>query len=588
MFHGRVSGLSSLVLFGLFALPMPAHAQWQPGGVLVVRATGNQILSATVPDGVGGAVLAGYSTSGLAGYVWAQRVTAEGVIAPGWPDSFAALSHEAYALAISTSQPPVAVPDGSGGALVAWTERIPCCSGIDRGFIQHVGPTGAIAPGWPAEGFNVSAAGGDQRNLALAPDGAGGAFCLWNNGSYVLSAQRYTAAGATATGWPANGRTLVTTGMAAAAVSDGAGGAFIAWLDIRAATLYDVYLLRIDADGLPSPGWPATGVPVCTAPGHQPAPGGTTKLVADGAGGVMVLWPDGRTSGVIRPYAMRFTGAGSPFAGWTLDGVQLSGAAVSPSSNGLLFSGDSDGAGGVIAAWSDYRSGQLDVYTQHLEPGGAIAAGWPADGLAACTAGGNQHISMQGVLHDGLGGAFIAWTDSRPGAPGTYAQRVHGDGTIAWALPNGMRRTPQVGDFPRLVGDGIGGAIMAWGVNQGGSRGFDVFADRIAPNAGALGVAEPGGPSGSGLRVLPARPNPAPGPALLRFAVSRAGTYSLEVLDLSGRRIVEPMSARHLEPGNHEVAWSGETGARERLPRGLYFVRLAGADGVATGRIVLN
>src|SRR5512134_1938255 len=53
--------------------------------------------------------------------------------------------------------------------------------------------------------------------------------------------------------------------------SDGAGGAYVLWRDLRDYTVTDLdhYLQHVTADGNIAPGWPADGVPLCTAPGPQ-------------------------------------------------------------------------------------------------------------------------------------------------------------------------------------------------------------------------------------------------------------------------------------------------------------------------------
>ena len=50
-------------------------------------------------------------------------------------------------------------------------------------------------------------------------------------------------------------------------LADGAGGAFVAWNDSRS-DLGDVFVQHVLPDGT-HPGWPANGVPVCSAPGMQ-------------------------------------------------------------------------------------------------------------------------------------------------------------------------------------------------------------------------------------------------------------------------------------------------------------------------------
>src|SRR5690242_7772847 len=49
-----------------------------------------------------------------------------------------------------------------------------------------------------------------------------------------------------------------------------------------------------------------------------------------------------------------------------------------------------DGAGGAIVAWMDDRNSNLDVYAQHLLPGGKLDPAWPTTGRALCTAASGQ------------------------------------------------------------------------------------------------------------------------------------------------------------------------------------------------------
>src|SRR6476661_4292148 len=71
-------------------------------------------------------------------------------------------------------------------------------------------------------------------------------------------------------------------------ISDGAGGAIIAWRDDRNGTM-DVFAQRIDAYG--NAKWLANGVLVCGAAGQQDQ----ITMAPDGAGGAWIAWRDIRT-----------------------------------------------------------------------------------------------------------------------------------------------------------------------------------------------------------------------------------------------------------------------------------------------------
>ena len=207
-----------------------------------------------------------------------------------------------------------------------------------------------------------------------------------------------------------------------AAISDGAGGAFVAWTDLRAGASYsysDLYVQRISADGVPQ--WAVDGASVCTAPGDQADP--TLGIVSDGAGGAIVTWNDFRSGTNYHLYAQRISAAGTPL--WTTDGVPVCTAAGNQQSPTIT----ADGAGGAIIAWFDLRAGDIhDIYVQRISSEGASL--WTTDGVALCVAAGFQEYPT--LVADGAGGAIVTWFDQRTGGDYTYsdiyAQRVSAAG----------------------------------------------------------------------------------------------------------------------------------------------------------------
>jgi hypothetical protein len=86
-----------------------------------------------------------------------------------------------------------------------------------------------------------------------------------------------------------------------------------------------------------------------------------------------------------------------------------------------------DGAGGAIVAWMDNRSGNWDVYAQHVQASGIVDPVWPANGRALCTAPYNQcdDTHQPRIVSDDEGGAIVAWPDYRTNSHwDIYAQRV--------------------------------------------------------------------------------------------------------------------------------------------------------------------
>jgi hypothetical protein len=269
--------------------------------------------------------------------------------------------------------------------------------------------------------------------------------------------------------WNANGNAICTAASdqtTPVMISDGSGGSFIVWQDNRSGAS-DLYATRLNASGSVVPGWPVDGYPVCTATGDQKL----AVIAADGAGGFYVAWEDYRPPGGESDlYLDRITGLGSPSAGWPVNGLAVCALAHSQGFPSLIA-----GTAGAIVAWEDDRSGaSTDVYVQRVS--GAAAPLWTANGVALCTAAGNQMFPT--VATDGAGGAIVTWQDRRGGSVDIYAQRVSPAGSVLWT-DDGVAVCEATDDqlTPRLVPDVSGGVIIEW--DDGRDFNSDVYAQRL-------------------------------------------------------------------------------------------------------------
>jgi hypothetical protein len=547
----------------------PGTVRWTSNGVAICIETKNQQSPRVRSDGAGGAVVAWYDLRGSDGDVYAQRVTASGLVQ--W-----AANGIVLCMASGEQSSPTVVSDGSGGAIVTWFDYR---SGNWDIYAQRVNAAGSAL--WAANGVGVCTVAGDQVYPMVVSDLAAGAVVTWmdhrGGSSYDVYAQRVNAAGAaqwTANGvalctapsdqyvggivsdgpgsaivawiayrsgnyydvcaqkvnaggavqWSANGVTVYTTrethlypeinpqvtsdnaggaiitwydarsGNSAvcaqsvsasgalrwaaseivlcpatvgewnpSVVSDSSGGAIITWQDARSGSSWDIYVQRVNAEGVVQ--WTAYGVELCGAAWDQQNP----MITSDGEGGAIATWQDFRWSPDI--YAQRVNAAGS--IQWTADGVALCAALEEQESPTIA----SDGLGGAIVAWCDKRSGNADIYVQKVDASGTVE--WTADGVALCTATGMQVSPM--ITPDGAGGAIVAWQDNRRGQyeyPDIYAQRVNASGVVLW-MTDGVGICTMTGeqDLPAIISDGAGGAIVAWEDYRGGN--YDIFAQRV-------------------------------------------------------------------------------------------------------------
>jgi predicted lipoprotein with Yx(FWY)xxD motif len=466
---------------------------------------------AIVSDGSSGAIIA-YQTCQLGiGGIFAQHVDSLGAVL--WGQEGKGIS---VCTAAGDGVEPCIVSDGAGGAIIAWADYRMGSADI---WAQRVNVLGAVQ--WASDGVAICAALGGQEEHKIIPDGTGGAIVVWKDrrtGNSDIYAQRVNASGAVQ--WASDGVPLCTANSDQydpRITSDGAGGAIIAWVDSRSGSEYDIYAQRVNASGAIQ--WGLDGAPLCTAPVHQYH----LQITSDGAGGAIATWTDSRNGSNYDVYAQRVDASGGMH--WAVDGVPVCAAmgnqwgpqVTSDGGGGAIVtwldwrSGSdydiraqrvdtagviqwtsdgvplctapgaqnlpqitSDGAGGSIVTWVDNRSGSWDIYAQRVDASGGMQ--WPADGVPLCTAPEGRDDPR--ITFDGGTGAIITWIDYRSSSPGIYAQRVNGSGSLQWT-PNGVLLCSATGDqeSPQITGDGIGGAIVTWEDHRSGN--YDICAQRL-------------------------------------------------------------------------------------------------------------
>jgi hypothetical protein len=460
----------------------PAHSAWLANGSPVCLDPADQSVPAIAPDGLGGAFIAWLDRRNSAPEtdVYLQHVTPFGDVMPGWT-----LDGNPVCTAPGFQEDLVLAPDGTGGVIVLWSDPR-SSAGLDL-YAQRVTAAGAIAPGWPVNGAPVCLAPDTQDEAQIVPDGVGGAFMIWRDqrkgttGDHDTYAQHLTAAGAPAPGWPQDGLALDATPATSedcTLIEDGAGGAFYAYARDSGGSGLALILKRLDTAGAPAPGWPPNGVVVCLAPGARIHP----RLAPDGAGGVIAVWADTRADVSGDLYAAHVSAAGVLDPAWPANGAAVS---VVPSYQGPPEV-VSDGAGGAIVAWSDYRNGLYQIFAQHVSGAGTIAPGWGASGQLACTSPAAQ--SLGGIVGDGMGGAYIAYQGG-VNVGGVVTQHLAASGHPApgWSdAGSNLRQLPVGGIFsPCIAPTPDGGAIVAWADDRSPGSPFnppnpyDIYAGRI-------------------------------------------------------------------------------------------------------------
>lgn len=575
---------------------------WPAGGLPVCRASQNQAPESIAPDGEGGFLVSWYDLRQHVPFVgeldvYVQRVRGDGTLHPGWPLDGVAATRAPYGQYSSA-----VVSDGTGGAYVAWNDDRDYPTTQRDLYLQHLTATGAVWPGWPADGLPVGPQAGSQGSPRMLPDGSGGVVITWSQATYDLPdvlATRILADGTVAPGWPAEGRLVLAGHRLARIEPDLAGGFYLAAGRVNSEGWYDSFRAqRLTFDGALSPGWPLDGLVVC-----QPLPGNRDGLraAADGEGGLLLTWYDYRLPGG-EILASRVTPQGTLSPGWPLDGLFVSGRGTPEAEYFPIVA--TDGSGGAYVVWEITRSWVPEVVSQiqHLTAAGTVAPGWPVGGVRVAP---SQSMYDVILVPDGAGGAIVIWRDR-----GLYAQRFAADGVVATRLA--LASADVTRERVRLEWHGPGaGALEATLERRVGEGEWRQMGRALPEGPDALAFEDrdvvPGErygyrltyredgvltrtpehwlevPLGASFALAGFAPNPSPRRgASVAFTLPDDSPATLEVHDIAGRLVMR-RDIGALGVGRHTMAIEGDA----RLDPGMYLIRLRSAAGQRVARGVV-
>jgi hypothetical protein len=249
-----------------------------------------------------------------------------------------------------------------------------------------------------------------------------------------------------------------------------------------------------------------------------------------------------------------------------------------------------DGAGGALVVWSDGRENATysqDIYAQRLDASGnRLWAYWGAVVYAGTDV---QNYPL--IVSDGAGGAIIVWRDDAAGDYDLRAQRLDASGSRLWPLDGVL-----VCDDPadqlrhRIATDGAGGVIVVWDDDRVVSD-QNVYAQRLD-----AGGTVQWGPAGipicteAGQQTFPQLVSDEAGGAIITWEEStRNGLYAQHVdaggdtlWAADGLVIYSYYIGGRTDP---QIAPDGSGGAvlcwnDGRTPRGIYAQRIDGAGGL--------
>jgi hypothetical protein len=339
--------------------------------------------------------------------------------------------------------------------LIAWQDGR---SGAADIYGARVSPAGAVLD---PDGIAISTAAGEQEVPALAFDGTN-YLVVWRDGrsgNWDIYGARVSPAGAVLD----PGGIAISTAPGfqhyPALAFDGTNY-LVAWQDGRSGAGDDIYSSRVSPAGaVLDPG----GIAISTAAGNQGGP----ALAFDGAN-YLVAWGDWR-SGAGDIYGTRVSPVGA-----VLDpgGIAISTAPIYQVSPALAFDGTN-----YLVAWQDGRSGgtEFDIYGARVSPAGAVL---DPGGIPISTAPRYQFLPPA-LAFDGSN-YLVAWTDWRSGQTDIYGARVSPAGAVLDPGGIAISTAPGFQELPALSFDGTN-YFVAWDDTYA-----DVYGARVNPAGAVL------------------------------------------------------------------------------------------------------
>jgi FlgD Ig-like domain len=561
---------------------------WTNNGVAVCTGTGLHLHPKIVSDGAFGAIITWDDTrASSAPDIYCARFDDQGKRA--WITNGVALC-----TATNIQSYPSIASDGAGGAIVTWSDNRLGTLQTDI-YARRITAAGTAL--WTADGVGVCTAGSSQASPVIISDGAGGGIIAWQDrrsGNDDIYARRIDASGTPQ--WTVNGVPLCTALFdqdVPIIVSDGAGGAVVAWEDRRAGE-WDVDVRRIDASGTAL--WTNNGVALVTMPEEQVAPSITT----DGSGGAIVAWEDARDTTNRDIYARRVDSTGN--LQWMIEGSRVctwGGAQYVP----VLVAG---AAGDAIVAWEDLRTGTPQVYAQRMSAAGEWV-NTPAGsdvGVNPSDENGNGSplwVTFAKITQEGLTSLVIA--DVGPDLPGSFTlgDSKYYDVTTTATSTDPIYICIQYDEASLTVPEAslrmlhYDTALIppAW-VDVTADLDTDAnqicgWTDHLSPfviGAGSVtSVQDKPIPNRFALHANV--PNPFNPITTIAYDVPVGGAeVNIFIYDVSGR-LVRELVNEHRAAGSWSVQWNGEDDRGVRVASGVYFYRMRAGDFVETKKMVL-
>ena len=368
------------------------YTLWTNNGIGVCTSIADQSNPSTTEDGNGGVIIAWDDSTNGDRDIYAQKLYSLGN--PKW-----AINGVSIVVKPNKQKSVKIVSDGAGGAIAVWEDS---SAGYWDIYAQRINSNGIAM--WQTYGVPVCIAALNQKNARLVSDGTGGAYIVWQDKrsgvDYDIYLQHLNSLGQPL---------LAVDGISICnvidkqtdpkIVSDKLGGAIVTWPDKRGGISYDVYAQRISSTGLLL--WTVNGVSICSADSSQTS----IDITSDNISGAIITWRDKRNGLYHDIYAQKINMTGN--VAWQLNGIKISNSALTQSNPNIC----GDDNGGAIITWQDSTIGNWNIRSQRVNASGVAL--WGSGGIIVSNA--NNIQTNPKNISDGKGGCIFVWQDFRNG-----------------------------------------------------------------------------------------------------------------------------------------------------------------------------
>ncbi len=382
--------------------------------------------------------------------LWAQLVDADGNKV--WGDNPVLVDGK-----IDRQEDPVVIGTSDGGIIIAWVEfnEQPVYGDI---FMQKLSVEGELL--WQEGGVPLCTAPNVQISLNIVADQSGGAYIIWID-SRAAGGKDIYGAHVNADGediWGENGIALTNeTGEPVTHTfwEDGQGGAVLAYVNDNGGK--DILAKRILSDGTID--WSVT---LSDAVQDQI----DVKMCQMSATTYGFAWCDRRIENDGDIFAQSVDVNGNLL--WSNSHVVYQGTSVQENPR---VTSAVDGT--MIVTWEDKRNegDKTDIYAQKLDASGNLL--WDTNGLLICDAEENQLNPR--LRPDDDGGCYIVWDDERFGGHNyedIYIQHVVNDGSVEWASNGIPVCSAALEQYSPLINSAGDNYFICWGDRRDGSIGL--------------------------------------------------------------------------------------------------------------------